>query len=49
MENLFQVLLAVCHKLIQQILYTQWNGIVSHFYRFIFFTTTLLSETFTGQ
>ena len=35
MVNLFQVLLAVCHKLIQQILYTQWNRIISHFYRFI--------------
>ena len=34
MMNLFQVLLAVCHKLIQQILYTQWNRIISHFYRF---------------
>lgn len=35
MVNLFQVLLAVCHKLIQQILYTQWNRIISHFYRLI--------------
>ncbi len=35
MVNLFQVLLAVCHKLIQQILYTQWNGFSPHFYRFI--------------
>ena len=34
MVNLFQVLLAVCHKLIQQILYTQWNRIISHFYRY---------------
>lgn len=35
MVNLFQVFLAVCHKLFQQILYTQWNKIISHFYRFI--------------
>ena len=35
MVNLFQVLLAVCHKLIKQILYTQWNRISSHFYRLI--------------
>lgn len=34
MVNLLQVLLAACHKLIQQILYTQWNRIISHFYRF---------------
>ena len=33
MVNLFQVFLAICHKLIQQILYTQWNRIISHFYR----------------
>ena len=35
MVNLFQVLLAVYHKLIQQILYTQWNGFRPHFYRLV--------------
>lgn len=39
MVNLFQILLAVCHKLIQQILYSQRNRLVSHFYRFIFAMT----------
>ena len=33
--NLFQIRLPIYHELIQQILYTQWNRIISHFYRFI--------------
>ena len=39
MVNLFLVLLAVRHKLIQQILYTQWNGFSLHFYRLILAVT----------
>ena len=33
--NLFQILLSIYHELIQQILYTQWNGFRPHFYRLI--------------
>lgn len=37
--NLFQILVSKHHELIQQILYTQWNRIISHFYRFILAVT----------
>lgn len=33
--NLFQILLSIYHELIQQVLYTQWNGFSPHFYRLI--------------
>ena len=33
--NLFQIRLPIYHELIQQILYTKWNGFSTHFYRLI--------------